>query len=269
MKNSNTKKIASGLLLLFFVISSCVRVPISGRKQLNILPESNMVSMALTSYEAFLKEHTLSTNVQETKMVKDVGANIAAAVKVFLTQKNMADRIAGYEWEFNYVQEDIPNAWCMPGGKVVVYSGLMPYASTESMLAVVIGHEIAHAVARHGNERMSQGLLMQMGGIALDEAINEKPDETRALFQQAYGITTQIGIALPYSRQHETEADQMGLIFMAMAGYNPESAIQFWENMASAGGSKPPELLSTHPSDNTRIKNLKAFIPEAMKYYKK
>lgn len=268
MKTINLK-IASGLMLILFIVYSCASVPLTGRKQLNLLPESEMVSMALTSYDEFLKENPLSTNVQETKMVKEVGAKIAEAVKTYLTNNNMADRIKDYNWEFNYVQNDEPNAWCMPGGKVVVYSGIMTYAKSDAMLAVVLGHEIAHAVARHGNERMSQGLLIQMGGTALDVALKEKPAETRALFQQAYGVGSQIGIALPYSRQHESEADKMGLIFMAMAGYNPEVAIQFWENMASAGGVKPPELLSTHPSDQTRINNLKAFMPEALKYYKR
>jgi len=268
MKNLNSK-ISKGILLVILVITSCQRVPISGRKQLNLLPESNMVSMALTSYEEFLNEHPLSNDLVKTKMVKDVGANIAHAVGVYLKEKGLESRIAGYEWEFNYVQEDIPNAWCMPGGKVVVYSGLIPFAPNDNSLAVVIGHEIAHAVARHGNERMSQGLLLQLGGIGLDIAMNEKPDETRVLFQQAYGITSQLAIALPYSRMHETEADQLGLIFMAMAGYNPEVAIEFWDKMAAAGGTKPPELLSTHPSDKTRINNLKAFMPEAITYYKK
>ncbi len=268
MKSINFK-IAISLVLLSIVVTSCMRVPITGRSQLNLLPESNMVAMALTSYDEFLNEHPLSKDMIKTNMVKNVGSDISIAVGRFMTENNMQDRIAGYEWEFNLVEENTPNAWCMPGGKVVVYSGIMPYALNDNLLAVVIGHEIAHAVARHGNERMSQGLLLQLGGMALDAALNEKPDETRILFQQAYGITTQLAVALPYSRQHETEADKLGLIFMAMAGYNPEAAIEFWQRMANAGGNKPLEFLSTHPSDQTRIDNLKAFMPEAMKYYNK
>ncbi|MDA3906912.1 MAG: M48 family metallopeptidase [Bacteroidales bacterium] len=268
MKNLNSK-IAIILFLTILLVTSCMRVPISGRKQLSLLPESNMVSMALTSYEEFLNEHPLSKDLRKTNIVKDVGSDIANAVNLFMKEKNMEDRIAGYEWEFNLVEENTPNAWCMPGGKVVVYSGLLPIASNDQLLAVVIGHEIAHAVARHGNERMSQGMLLQLGGIALDVALNEKPDETRLLFQQAYGITSQLAVALPYSRMHETEADQLGLIFIAMAGYNPEVAVEFWQRMSSAGGNKPPEFLSTHPNDETRINNIKGFLPEAMKYYKK
>ncbi len=268
MRNINSK-IITVLLSVLFIATSCQRVPISGRKQLNLLPESNMVAMALTSYKEFLNVHPRSNDVKSTQMVKNVGANIANAVERFITEKNLGERIAGFEWEFNLVQDNTPNAWCMPGGKVVVYTGLLPIASNDHLLAVVIGHEIAHAIARHGNERMSQALLLQLGSIALDVALYEKPDQTRILFQQAYGVTTQLAIALPYSRKHETEADQLGMIFMTMAGYNPEVAIEFWQRMVSSGGNKPPEFLSTHPSDEKRIQNLKDFLPEAMKYYRK
>lgn len=261
--------LAGSLIVLLFISMACQRVPISGRKQLHILPESSMVSMALTSYDEFLRENPVSRDVIKTKMVKTVGANIADAVYTFLKSQNQESRIEGYEWEFNYVEQEVPNAWCMPGGKVVVYSGIMPYAPNETLLAVVLAHEIAHAVARHGNERMSQGLLIQLGGVALDLALDKKPEETKMLFHAAYGITTQIGIALPYSRMHETEADKLGMIFMAIAGYNPEAAVEFWGNMSRAGGGKSPEFLSTHPGDETRIKNLRNFLPEAMKYYNK
>jgi predicted Zn-dependent protease len=155
----------------------------------------------------------------------------------------------------------------MPGGKVVVYSGILPYTQDPAGLAVVMGHEIAHAIARHGNERMSQAILIETGGLALAAAIDEKPEETKGLFMMAYGVGTSVGVSLPYSRAHETEADKLGLIFMAMAGYNPQAAIGFWQRMAQSGGQKPPEFLSTHPSDQTRISNLQAFMPEAMKYY--
>ncbi len=181
----------------------------------------------------------------------------------------MHGRIDGFQWEFNLVDDDVPNAWCMPGGKVVVYTGLLPLTQNETGLAVVMGHEIAHAVARHGNERMSQELALQLGGVALSVAIEKKPEETKQLFYSAYGIGSELGIVLPYSRLHETEADKLGLIFMAMAGYNPEEAIPFWTRMSQSGGQKPPEILSTHPADETRIRNLKEFMPEAMKYYRK
>lgn len=252
------------------VVYACSKVPITNRKQMRLLPESQMVSLAATSYEDFMKSNTLSTDVRNTEMVKRVGNNIAASVKHFLDSTKKADLIKGYNWEFNLIKNDtIPNAWCMPGGKVVVYTGILRYTKTEAGLAVVMGHEIAHAVARHGNERMSQSLLVQMGGIALTVALAEKPEQTKNIFLQAYGAGSQIGMLLPYSRIHETEADKLGLIFMAMSGYNPEEAVSFWERMAASGGAKVPEILSTHPSDEARVKSLKEYMPEALKFYKK
>ena len=251
-----------------YFLTSCSTVPLSGRQQLNLLPESQLVAMSLTSYNDFLRGNKLSANRKQTETVKQVGNNIADAVEAFLNENGLSNRVAGYNWEFNLVEDDIPNAWCMPGGKVVVYSGILPITQTEAGLAVVMGHEIAHAIARHGNERMSQGLLIETGGLALATAIDEKPQETKALFMAAYGIGAQVGISLPYSRSHETEADKLGLIFMAMAGYNPGEAVEFWKRMSQLGGQKPPEFLSTHPSDETRVQNLQAFLPEAMKYYK-
>ena len=179
----------------------------------------------------------------------------------------MSDRIEGFEWEFNLVKDDAVNAWCMPGGKVVVYTGILPITKNETGLAVVMGHEIAHAIARHGNERMSQQILLQYGGQTLDILLSSKPDEMRNLFLTSYGVAGGMG-SLAFSRSQETEADKLGLVFMGMAGYNPEEAVTFWERMSNVGGSKPPEILSTHPSDETRINNLRAYLPEAMKYYK-
>ncbi len=176
----------------------------------------------------------------------------------------------GYEWEFNLVESDQVNAWCMPGGKVVVYSGIIPVTKNEEGLAVVMGHEIAHAIAGHGNERMSQELLREAGGVGLMVALNEQPQETQLIWMSVYGVGTQVGAMLPYSRLHESEADRMGLIFMSMAGYNPHEAPVFWERMSTAsGGQKPPEIISTHPSDQTRINNLNNWMPEAMEYYNK
>ena len=259
-----------GSFLLLAFVYSCSSVPITGRKQLNLLPESQLIGMSLTEYDSFLKENKLSTNSQQTKMVKDVGARISKAVEEFLKNNGLENRVSDFNWEFNLVQQDsTPNAWCMPGGKVVVYTGILPYTQNETGLAVVMGHEIAHAVARHGNERMSQQMGVQLGGMALSAALSEKPEQTQSLFMSAYGIGSQVGVLLPYSRSHESEADKMGLVFMAMAGYDPNAAVEFWERMAQSGGQKPLELLSTHPSDQTRINNLKKYVPEAMKYYKK
>ena len=250
-----------------FLIHSCSTVPLTGRSQMSLLPESSMVEMSLTSYNDFLKENKVVANSSQTQMVKRVGSRIATSVEKYLKDHGYQDRVADFKWEYNLVENDEPNAWCMPGGKVVVYTGILPLTKTEAGIAVVLSHEIAHAVARHGNERMSQGLLIQMGGIALSEAVKQKPEETQNLFLLAYGLGSQIGVQLPFSRQHEYEADRMGLIFMAMAGYNPEEAVAFWTRMSQNGGQKPPEFLSTHPADSKRITSIQELMPEAAKYY--
>lgn len=252
------------------IVSACSKVPVSGRKQLNMMPESTLIGMSLTNYSEFLsKNPKVSDADANTQLVKKVGVNIQNAVIKFMnTNKKYKKRIDGYKWEFNLVNDKTVNAWCMPGGKVVVYSGLLAVTQNETALAVVMGHEIAHAIARHGNERMSQGLLVQLGGIGIAVALSQKPAETQNLFLQSYGIGSSLGM-LGYSRKHESEADKLGLVFMAMAGYNPEEAVAFWERMAKAGGGNTPQILSTHPSDETRIKDIKAFLPKAMKYYNK
>lgn len=261
--------LSSFVLLLTFLCQSCSVVPFSGRNQLNLLPESDMISMGFTNYSDFMKENPPSDDKSNAAVVKEVGRNISTAVNKYFNENNLQSRLEGYQWEFNLVSDKTPNAWCMPGGKVVVYSGILPFTIDKNGLAVVMSHEIAHAVARHGNERMSQQLLTQLGGIALNEAVKQKPEETRNIFLAVYGIGSQVGVLLPYSREHELEADKLGLIFMAMGGYDPQTAVAFWQRMASAGGSKPPEFLSTHPSDASRINKIKAAIPDAMKYYKK
>jgi predicted Zn-dependent protease len=257
-------------LILTITFSACVeKVPITGRKQVSLVQESELVSMSLTEYQKFLSEHKLLPGTDpRAQLVKKVGAKIQAAVIQFMGEKGLSKRIEGYQWEFNTVDEPAVNAWCMPGGKVVVYTGLLPVTQDEASLAVVMGHEIAHAIARHGNERMSQGLIVQLGGLALALAVSQKPEATQNIFLQSYGITSQLGI-LKYSRTHESEADKMGLVFAAIAGYDPNVAVSFWERMAAAGGEQPLELLSTHPSDETRIADIKEFLPEAMKYYRK
>ena len=261
---------SSYLLFLVLVYQSCATVPLTGRRQLSLVPESEMISMSLTSYTDFLKTNTISSDKANTALVKEVGSNISAAVIKYFADNNLSGQLDGYQWEFNLVKNDTTvNAWCMPGGKVVVYSGLLPVTKDNNGLAVVVSHEIAHAVARHGNERMSQELLAQYGSLALNEAIKQKPDQTKKIFNTAYGLGSQVGVMLPFSRNHELEADKLGLIFMAMAGYDPETAVAFWERMAATGGKKPPEFLSTHPSDVTRIDKIKAAIPEASKYYNK
>lgn len=257
---------------VFFVIvvlltESCSTVPLTGRSQLSLLPESSMVEMSLTSYNDFLKENKLSTNASQTQQIKRVGAKVSAAVETYLKNNGFASYIDNFKWEFNLVENDVPNAWCMPGGKVVFYTGILPLTQNDAGIAVVMGHEIAHAVARHGNERMSQSMIMEMGGTALSEALKEKPEKTRALWSAAYGIGTPVLVTLPFSRKHELEADEMGLIFMSMAGYDPRESIAFWKRMAANGGSNTPEFLSTHPVDTKRIAELEKLMPVAMKYY--
>ena len=263
-------KIFVPIVLLALTVYYCSTVPITGRSQLSLVSASEMNAMSFQQYTDFLNQNTLSTNKNETAMVKRVGVNIQRAVETYFNQNNLSQELDGYKWEFNLVESPDVNAWCMPGGKVVVYTGMLPITKDETGLAVVMGHEIAHAIAQHGAERMSQGLLQQLGGVALSIAIKDKPQETQNLFMTAYGVGTTVGVMLPFSRTQESEADRLGLIFMAMAGYNPNYAVDFWTRMASqGGGGKPPEFLSTHPSDETRIADIKKELPEAMSYYKK
>lgn len=258
------------LLTLCLLSGACSTVPITGRRQLTLVPEPILKQMSFQSYEEFMTTHQRSASVDQTAMVKRVGQRIQKSVEEYFAQHPELGELKGYEWEFNLVEDPAVNAWAMPGGKVVVYTGILPVTKDESGLAVVMGHEIAHAIAGHGNERMSQGLLTQMGGMALSRALAEHPQQTQKLFMRAYGATTEIGVMLPYGRKHELEADRMGLIFMAMAGYDPNRAVSFWESMAAAKqGQAPPEFLSTHPSDETRVRKAKEAMPEAMEHYKK
>ncbi len=249
--------------------SSCSQVAISGRKQFNLVPDVVMHSMSFQQYDEFISQNKLSANAGQRRMVKDVGARIQKAVEQYCAENNLSGRIKRYQWEFNLIEDPNVNAWAMPGGKVVVYTGLIPIAQNEEGLAVVMGHEIAHAIGRHGAERMTHGLIVEMGGMALSRALTKYPEKTKNLFMKSYGIGTEVGVILPYSRVHEKEADHLGLIFMAMAGYNPNEAVTFWERMAASkqDQTQPLEILSTHPADATRIKNIKKLIPEAMRYY--
>lgn len=261
------------LFLLWFIgalgASSCSKVPITGRRQVSFIPESQMVSMSATAYDDFLKENNpLPESNAQAQQVKRVGLKISKAVEEFLKSKGHTELIENFDWEFHTVDDPTVNAWCMPGGRVVFYTGILPLCKDDAGIAVVMGHEVAHAVAKHGNERMSQALGIQGAGQALSILTSAQPETTRGLLLQSYGIGSQLG-SLAFSRKHETEADKLGLVFMAIAGYDPRVAPAFWERMAAASnGGKPPELLSTHPSDDTRIKDLNDFMPEALKYYK-
>jgi predicted Zn-dependent protease len=217
-----------------------------------------------------ISQSKLSNNQHDLNMVRGVGKRIAASADQFMTENHMDKQRQSYKWEFNLIKEDSTvNAFCMPGGKVAVYTGILPVTQDENGLAVVMGHEVAHALANHGGERMSQGLITQLGGLGLQVAMRNKPEQTQALALAAFGVGAEIGVLLPYSRLHESEADHIGLILMARAGYNPQTAVPFWQRMANIGGAHPPEFLSTHPADQRRIQDLQKEMPEALKYYKK
>ena len=259
------------ILIIGLFLNSCAEVPITGRRGLHLIPESELMTMSLQQYDEVLKTSKLSTDQQKVQMVRTVGNKIAKAAESFLAEKGKSADINNFKWEFNLIQDDkMVNAWVMPGGKAAVYTGILPYTQDATGLAVVLGHEVGHALANHGNERMSQGLLAQMGGMALSLALSSRPQQTKDLFLQAYRAGANVGFLLPYSRLQESEADRIGLTLMARAGYDPRQAITFWERMSKQeGGSRPPELLSTHPAPETRIADIKKYIPEALPYYQK
>lgn len=258
------------VLSSLLILGACKTVPLTGRKQVSLIPGSQMNAMAVNQYQQVLSESKVLRGTPEANMVNAVGQKISQAVEQYLRQKGHAEMIKDFKWEFNLIEENVANAWCMPGGKVAFYTGILPICQDEAGIAVVMGHEVAHAIANHGSERMSQGLIQQYGGVALQVAIREQPEKTQGLYMAAYGIGSQYGAMLPFSRLHESEADEMGLVFMAMAGYDPREAPKFWERMAAnSGGSQPPEFMSTHPSNQTRIKDLNANMGEAMKHYLK
>jgi len=261
--------VVAALLSLLFVLAGCTEVGITGRRQLNFVPDSLINSLSLEQYSQFINQSKVITGTPQAEMVKRVGARIEAAVNEYSKEHSESDPFAGYKWEFNLVEDPNINAFAMPGGKVVVYTGILPIAQNDAGLATVMGHEIAHVYAKHGAERMSQSLIVEMGGVGLSTALKNQPETTKSLFNTAYSLGSQVGVLLPYSRLQESEADRLGMIFMAMAGYDPHEAVGFWQRMAAASGGKaPPEFLSTHPANETRIKNLQELVPEAMEYYK-
>lgn len=264
-----TKKYLSLLSVICFIllIAGCGSVPITGRKQLSLVSNQEVLSLSLQQYGEFINSAPKSTNQSNTAMVQRVGRNIASAVETYLKNNGYADQVKDYSWEFNLVKSNEVNAFCMPGGKIVVYEGILPYTQNETGLAVVLGHEVAHAVAKHANERMSNQIATQYGTAAVGAALSGSSPGVQQAAAVAIGLGSQYGILLPYSRKQELEADKLGLIFMAMAGYDPGNAAAFWQRM-SQQGSSTPEFMSTHPSDNTRIKQIEKDLPEALKYYK-
>lgn len=256
---------------VMIVFAACQHNAITGRSQLSLVSESDAQTMALAQYSSFLSTNkVLAPGANKNAdMVKRCGNRLVNAITQYYAQNNLSQELSGYKWEINLVEDKNINAWCMPGGKIVVYTGLLPVTQNETALAIVMGHEIAHALAKHGSERMSQGLLQQLGGVALQVAVKDKPAETQNLFNTAYGIGSNVGVMLPFSRKNELEADKFGLMFAALAGYDPREAVPFWTRMSQQGGQKPPEFLSTHPSDQRRIADLQAIMNETVtKYYK-
>jgi len=260
------KKVITLLFATLLLLSSCSTVPLTGRKQVLLVSDSEVLSSSLTQYDSYIKSATKSTNQAQTAMVVRVGKRIAAATEAYLRQNGLESEIKNFSWEFNLVKDPQVNAFCMPGGKIVVYEGLLPYVSSDDELAVVIGHEVAHAVAKHSNERMSQQLLAQYGAAIVGEALSTKSTAMQQLGNTVYGLGAQYGVTLPFSRRHESEADYMGLVFMAMAGYNPDVALNFWQKMSNGNANKIPEFVSTHPSDATRIADIRRHLPEVEKY---
>ena len=271
------KKLSVAALVSFLFVVACQRVPLSGRNQLMLVNSKELLPMSFKSYREFLDTNRVDRSGPEVAMVKRVGVRIEKAVTDYLKGVGKSEILNGFQWEFNVVDSKEVNAFCMPGGKVVFYTGILPICKDEAGVAVVMGHEVAHAIASHGAERMSQGLLSQglltAGQIGLGVAMSNKPQETQQLYNNIYGLAApaaaQVGYVLPNSRLQESEADQLGLIFMAKAGYDPDNAVEFWTRMAAkSGGQKPPQFLSTHPADEKRIRDLKQQLPKAEKVYK-
>jgi predicted Zn-dependent protease len=257
------------LFVVTLVLYACASVPITGRKQISLVSNAEIIPMANQQYSEVVKKGPLSTNREQTEMVRRVGLRIQKAVEQYMATHNLSSELAGFQWEFNLIDDPkTVNAWCMPGGKVAFYTGILPICKDEAGVAVVMGHEVAHAIANHGRERMSEQMVAQYGMNTLSGLMGQNPSAGNQLLLQAVGAGTSLGL-LKFSRTHESEADHMGLIFMAMAGYDPNSAPAFWERMESqSGGQAPPEFLSTHPSHSTRVQDLKGWMPEARKYYK-
>jgi len=259
------------LITCIIVICGCSRNAVTGRNQFKLFSDTEVQTMAASEYKQFLTANKVVSAAasKDAEMVRRVGGRLTAAITAYYTSQGKANVLNGYQWEYNLVDSKEANAWCMPGGKIVVYTGLLPITQNEAALAVVMGHEITHALAQHGNERMSMGLAQQLGNVALSVALANKPAETQNMFMSAYGVGSQVGVMLPFSRKDEYEADKFGLNFAAMAGYNPQEAIPLWERMQKAAGDgKPPEFLSTHPAEGNRIARLKEQMPEALTFYK-
>lgn len=255
-------------LFALLLIVSCNTNPFSGKKTLALVPNSQILPMAFQQYDEFLASNKVINNSSDAIMVKNVGVKITKAAERYLNANGYQGYLKDYRWEYNLVEDAQVNAWCMPGGKIVVYKGILPITKSETGLAAVMGHEVAHALANHGQQRMSAGQIQQLGAVAGNVAFMDDP-QNQAIFNTAYGVGSNLGVMMPFSRSHETEADKIGLTLMAIAGYDPMEAANLWERMKAQGGGAPPEFLSTHPSNDTRIANIKSWAHEAKAEAKK
>jgi predicted Zn-dependent protease len=257
-------------LTLFLIIAiglyGCSSVPITGRQQLNLVSDSEVLALSLQEYDNYIKSAKKSTDKTAKALVEKIGGKIAGAVESYFKVTGQEALLSSYKWEFNLIEEPQVNAFCMPGGKIVVYTGILPYTQDETGLAVVLGHEVGHAIAKHANERMSQQMALEYGGTAVGAALGKTSSTVQSIGSVVYGLGTQFGVTLPFNRKQELEADHLGLVLMAIAGYNPNEAIPFWERMSKQNGNSL-EFLSTHPSDNTRITEIRKELPEALEYY--
>ena len=251
-------------LFIIIILASCAKNPFTGKNTLALVPNSEILPSAFAQYGQFLKENKVIAGTSDAKKVETVGIKIKNAAEKWLNANGYKGYLKDYQWEYKLVEGKEVNAWCMPGGKIVVYSGILPITKDDAGLATVMGHEVAHALANHGQQRMSAAMLQQGGAIVTTAALGNTSAQTQQIAMTAYGAVTQFGGMLPFSRNHESEADKIGLTLMAIAGYNPEQSVVFWSRMATAsGGNKPQEFMSTHPSDETRIANLRRLVPEA------
>ena len=258
----------SVFFIFLLIFTACSTVPLTNRRQFTVIPSQQMVALGTQSYQQVLNQEAISTNQADTRKIRQVGQRVTAAVEEYLRQEGRQNIVEGYKWEFNLLKGDEINAFAIPGGKIAFYEGIMPICKNDDGIAVVMAHEIAHAIADHANERMTQQLSLQLGGMALSEALKNESEGTFQLAMAAFGVGSQLGILLPYSRKHEQEADELGLYFMAMAGYDPREAPRLWERMAKASQGRMPEFLSTHPNPETRIRFLNRKMDKAMEYYK-
>lgn len=253
------------LIATAFLFSACAKNPFTGKKTMAFVPNSQLFPTAFSQYSQFLNENNVVTGTKDAEMISRVGQRIAVAAERWLVANGSTGYLKDYKWEYNLVNDPTVNAWCMPGGKIVFYTGILPIAANEAGVAAIMGHEVAHALANHGQQRMSAGMLQQFGAVAGNIAI--KNDQSRSLFNQYYGVGSQVGAMLPFSRSHETESDEIGIYLMAVAGYNPDEAAKLWKRMkansAKSGGQAPPEFMSTHPANDTRIANLTRLAPKA------